>query len=238
MPSMFVRGNILSLLNADAHSVSNKGLHTGDTLRVSSRKKGGWLRVRCSRTGEVFSIRSGRHLCLKSQATRPASQIDLLTRENQIVSAEQRAKVLWHQVRSLTAEHDKLHSECNATRGVVEHLQERIAYYQNLQLEWHDAFDEKERLQVRLEQQLQQLRADSEAAAVVYHARVSELEGQLEKFLRADEDDSPVEEDDLCDDGCQDSRGDYEALKALSNKLKMQADDPLALGRIGLHTWP
>lgn len=232
---MFVRGNILSVLNADAHSVSNKGLHSGDTLRVSARKKGGWLRVRCSRTGEVFSIRSGRHLCLKSQATRPASQIDLLTGENQIVSPEQRAKVDDATIKSLTAERDKLHSECNATRGVVEHLQERIAYYQNLQLEWHDALDEKERLQVRLEQQLQQLRADSEAAAVAYHARVSELEGQLEKLLRADEDDSPVEEDDLCDDGCHDSRGDYEALKALSNKLRMQAEDPLALGRIGLH---
>lgn len=229
---MFVRGNILSVLNADAHSVSNKGLHSGDTLRVSARKKGGWLRVRCSRTGEVFSIRSGRHLCLKSQATRPASQIDLLTGENQIVTAEQRAKVLWHQVRSLTAERDKLHSECNATRGVVEHLQERIAYYQNLQLEWHDSHDQMARQQLRLEQQLQQLRANSSHADMAYHARVSELEGQLEKFLRADEDDSPVEEDDLCDDGCQDSRGDYEAL---SNKLRMRAEDPLALGRIGLH---
>ena len=229
---MFVRGNILSVVNADAHSVSNKGLHSGDTLRVSARKMGGWLRVRCSRTGEVFSIRSGRHLCLKSQATRPPSQIDLLIRENQVVTAEERAKVADATIKSLTAERDKLHSECNATRGLVEGLQERIAYYQNLQLEWHDALDQKERLQVRLEQQLQQLRADSEAAAVAYHARVSELEGQLEKFLRADEDDSPVEEDDLCDDGCHDSRGDYEPL---SNKLRMQAEDPLALGRIGLH---
>jgi len=235
MPSMFVRGNILSVLNADAHSVSNKGLHSGDTLRVSARKKGGWLRVRCSRTGEVFSIRSGRHLCLKSQATRPASQIDLLTRENQIVTAEQRAKVDDATIKSLTAAIKYAHSECNATRGVVEHLQERIAYYQNLQLEWHDAHDQMARQQLRLEQQLQQLRADSCHADMAYHARVSELEGQLEKFLRADEDDSPVEEDDLCDDGCQDSRGDYEAL---SNKLRMQADDPLALGRIGLHTWP
>ena len=229
---MFVRGNILSVLNADAHTVSNKGLHSGDTLRVSARKKGGWLRVRCSRTGEVFSIRSGRHLCLKSQATRPASQIDLLTGENQIVTAEQRAKVDDATIKSLTADRDKLHSECNATRGVVEHLQERIAYYQNLQLEWHDAFDEKERLQVRLEQQLQQLRADSCHADMAYHARVSELEGQLEKFLRADEEDWQVEEDDSCHDGCRETHGDYEPL---SNKLKMQGEDPLALGRIGLH---
>jgi hypothetical protein len=178
-----------------------------------------------------------------------------LTRENQIVSAEQRAvwevavpttsRWSWRRApiglppfgekAAVAAERDKLHSECNATRGVVEHLQERIAYYQNLQLEWHDAHDQMARQQLRLEQQLQQLRADSCHADMAYHARVSELEGQLEKFLRADEDDSPVEEDDLCDDGCQDSRGDYEAVKALSNKLKMQAEDPLALGRIGLH---
>jgi hypothetical protein len=88
MPSMFVRGNMLSVVNADTHSVSNKGLQTGDTLVVGARKKGGWLRVRCSRTGEVISIRSGRHLCLVSKATMPASQIDLLIRENQLQSAE------------------------------------------------------------------------------------------------------------------------------------------------------
>jgi hypothetical protein len=88
MPSMFVRGNMLSVVNADAHSVSNKGLETGDTLVVGARKKGGWLRVRCSRTGEVISIRSGRHLCLASKAARPVSQIDLLIRENQLQSAE------------------------------------------------------------------------------------------------------------------------------------------------------
>ena len=40
MPSMFVRGNMLSVVNADAHSVSNKGLQTGDTLVVGARKKG------------------------------------------------------------------------------------------------------------------------------------------------------------------------------------------------------
>jgi hypothetical protein len=85
---MFVRGNMLSVVNADAHSVSNKGLQTGDTLRVGARKKGGWLRVRCSRTGAVISIRSGRHLCLASKAARPVSQIDLLIRENQLLSAE------------------------------------------------------------------------------------------------------------------------------------------------------
>lgn len=88
MPSMFVRGNMLSVVNPDAHSVSTKGLQTGDTLVVGARKKGGWLRVRCSRTGEVISIRSGRHLCLVSKATMPASQIDLLIRENQLQSAE------------------------------------------------------------------------------------------------------------------------------------------------------
>ena len=205
MPSMFVRGNILSVLNADAHTVSNKGLHSGDTLRVSARKKGGWLRVRCSRTGEVFSIRSGRHLCLKSQATRPASQIDLLIRENQVVTAEERAKVADATIKSLTAERDNLLDLALATRGLVEGLQERIAYYQNLQQEWHYTLDQKANLQVRLEQQLQQLRADNEAAAVAYHARVSELEGQLEKFLRADEEDWQVEEDDSCHDGCRET---------------------------------
>jgi hypothetical protein len=88
MPSMFVRGNMLSVLNADAHTVSNKGLVPGDLARVGARKKGGWLRVRCSRTGEVISIRSGHHLCLASKAVRPASQIDLLIRESQLKSAE------------------------------------------------------------------------------------------------------------------------------------------------------
>lgn len=85
---MFVRGNMLSVLNADAHTVSNKGLVPGDLVRVGARKKGGWLRVRCSRTGEVISIRGGHHLCLASKAVRPASQIDLLIRESQLKSAE------------------------------------------------------------------------------------------------------------------------------------------------------
>ncbi len=88
MPSMFVRGNMLSVINADAHSVSNKGLVPGDTVRVGGRKKGGWLRVRCSRTGAMISIRSGHHLCLASKVARPVSQIDLLIRENQLQSAE------------------------------------------------------------------------------------------------------------------------------------------------------
>jgi len=66
MPSMFVRGNMLSVVNVDVHSLSNKGLQTGDTLRVGARKKGGWLVVKCSRTGKVISIRSGPHLCLTS----------------------------------------------------------------------------------------------------------------------------------------------------------------------------
>jgi hypothetical protein len=85
---MFVRGNMLSVLDADAHSVSNKGLLPGDTVRVGGRKKGGWLRVRCSRTGAMISIRSGHHLCLASKVARPVSQIDLLIRENQLQSAE------------------------------------------------------------------------------------------------------------------------------------------------------
>jgi len=85
---MFVRGNMLSVLNADAHTVSNKGLVPGDLVRVGARKKGGWLRVRCSRTGKVISIRSDHHLCLASKAVRPASQIDLLIRESQLKSAE------------------------------------------------------------------------------------------------------------------------------------------------------
>ena len=33
-------------------------------------------------------IRSGRHLCLASEASRPASQIDLMIRENQVVNAQ------------------------------------------------------------------------------------------------------------------------------------------------------
>tara|TARA_Y100000992_G_scaffold295840_1_gene257290 strand:+ start:269 stop:790 length:522 start_codon:yes stop_codon:yes gene_type:complete len=154
---------------------------------------------------------------------------------SELSTAEQRANVADVTIKNLTAESVKLHSELNATRGRVEDLQKHIGYYQNLQQEWHYTLNQKTNQVVRLEYKLQKLREDNETAAVAYHARVSELEGQLEKFLRADEDDSPVEEDDLCDDGCQDSRGDYEALKALSNKLRMQAEDPLALGRIGLH---
>ena len=185
MPSMFIRGNMLSILDTDSKSVSNKGLLRGDTVRVSARKKGGWLRVKCQRTGELMTIRSGRHICLKSEATRPASQIDLLIRESQVASAEERAKVADATIKTLTAERDKLHGDLNATSGLVEDLQERLAYYQNLQQEWHDTLEQAARTQVQLEEQLQQLRADSEAAAAAYHARVSDLEGQLEKLLQA-----------------------------------------------------
>ena len=95
------------------------------------------------------SIRSGRHLCLKSEATRPASQIDLLIRENQVVSAEQRAKVAEAMVKSLTAERDEL-------RSLLTTQTDRVSEYQNLQQDWHDTLELKARLQVRLEQQLQQ----------------------------------------------------------------------------------
>lgn len=89
MPSStFVRGDLLSLVRTDAHSVSHKGFKPGDTVRVGGRKKGGWLRVRCTRTGDLVWIRSGRHLCLASEASRPASQIDLMIRENQVVNAQ------------------------------------------------------------------------------------------------------------------------------------------------------
>tara|TARA_B100000524_G_scaffold57658_1_gene26778 strand:- start:229 stop:750 length:522 start_codon:yes stop_codon:yes gene_type:complete len=153
---------------------------------------------------------------------------------SELSTAEQREKVADGTIKSLTAESVKLHSELNATRGLVEDMQKRIAYYQNLQLEWHDAHDQMARQQLRLEQQLQKLRADSCHADMAYHARVSELEGQLEKFLRADEDDSPVEEDDENLD--QDSLGAVDPeTERISNKLRMQAKDPLALGMIGLH---
>ena len=89
MPSStFVRGDLLSLVRTDAHSVSHKGFKPGDTVRVGGRKKGGWLRVRCTRTGDLVWIRSGHHLCLASEASRPASQIDLMIRENQVVNAQ------------------------------------------------------------------------------------------------------------------------------------------------------
>lgn len=86
--STFVRGDLLSLVRTDAPSVSHKGFHPGDTVRVGGRKKGGWLRVRSTRTGEMMTIRNGRHLCLTSEAYRPASQIDLLIRESQVRAAE------------------------------------------------------------------------------------------------------------------------------------------------------
>jgi HPt (histidine-containing phosphotransfer) domain-containing protein len=86
--SRFVRGDLLSLVRTDAPSVSHKGFHPGDTVRVGGRKKGGWLRVRSTRTGDLMWIRNGRHLCLTSEAYRPASQIDLLIRESQVRAAE------------------------------------------------------------------------------------------------------------------------------------------------------
>ena len=225
MYASFVRGDVISVLRTNAHGVADKGLVPGDIVKVGGRKKNGWLRVKCQRTGELVTIRSGRHLCLKSEATRPASQIDLLIRENQVVSAEQRAKVAEAMVKSLTAERDEL-------RSLLTTQSDRVSEYQNLQQDWHDTLEQKARLQVRLEQQLQQLRADSDAAAMAYHARVSELEEQLDKYLRAGEDDWQVEEDDWCHDDCCGSHGDDEPVS------NMQAEDPLALGRIGLHPAP
>lgn len=219
MPSMFIRGNMLSILDTDSKSVSNKGLLRGDTVRVSARKKGGWLRVKCQRTGELMTIRSGRHICLKSEATRPASQIDLLIRESQVASAEERAKVADATIKTLTAERDKLHGDLNATSGLVEDLQERLAYYQNLQQEWHDTLEQKARTQVQLEEQLQQLRADSEAAAAAYHARVSDLEGQLEKLLQAvGEDDWQADMDPGFVPTDEEMRGALEALLRMRDR--------------------
>jgi len=133
---MFVRGNMLSVLNTNAHSVSNKGLQTGDTLRVGARKKGGWLRVRCSRTGEVISIRSGRHLCLASKAASPVSQIDLLIRENQLASAEttiqEVTKDLQNSNKDLVVAHQLLDE---ASKQNAELLDELVNYKQALETE-------------------------------------------------------------------------------------------------------
>lgn len=130
MPSStFVRGNLLSVVRTDAHSVKHKGFQPGDTVRVGGRKKGGWLRVRCSRTGDLVWIRSGRHLCLASEASRPASQIDLMIRENQVENAQklvedtkesrdkwkdafyeqvERRKEQTDEIKALTVEHTKV----------------------------------------------------------------------------------------------------------------------------------
>lgn len=130
MPSStFVRGNLLSVVRTDAHSVKRKGFQPGDTVRVGGRKKGGWLRVRCSRTGDLVWIRSGRHLCLASEASRPASQIDLMIRENQVENAQklvedtkesrdkwkdafyeqvERRKEQTDEIKALTVEHTKV----------------------------------------------------------------------------------------------------------------------------------
>jgi hypothetical protein len=148
MPSMFVRGNMLSVVNADAHSVYNKGLQTGDTLVVSARKKGGWLRVRCSRTGAVISIRSGRHLCLASKAARPVSQIDLLIRENQLQSAETT-------IQELTESRDMWIARAEASSEQARTLQQEFSYRKKL---WEEELAEtlqnsKNKIE-RLEQQL------------------------------------------------------------------------------------
>jgi hypothetical protein len=132
---MFVRGNVLSVLDADAHSVSNKGLQTGDTLRVGARKKGGWLRVRCSRTGKVISIRSGHHLCLASHKARPASNIDLLIRESQLKSAETT-------IRELTRSRDVHFARAEASAEQVKTLHECCREFSDREKWWEEELAE------------------------------------------------------------------------------------------------
>jgi len=124
---MFVRGNMLSVLDADAHSVSNKGLLPGDTVRVSGRKKGGWLRVRSSRTGAMISIRSGHHLCLASKAARPVSQIDLLIREKQLASSETQVQKLENRVGELQDECATFKQQWSDREKYVEYLEAELA---------------------------------------------------------------------------------------------------------------
>ena len=78
MYASFVRGDVISVLRTNAHGVADKGLVPGDIVKVGGRKKNGWLRVKCQRTGELVTIRSGRHLCLKSEATRERFQLFLV----------------------------------------------------------------------------------------------------------------------------------------------------------------
>lgn len=152
MPSStFVRGDLLSLVRTDAHSVSHKGFKPGDTVRVGGRKKGGWLRVRCMRTGDLVWIRSGRHLCLASLASRPASQIDLMIRENQVVNAE---KLVEDTKRSLNEWKDAYYDAKTAYEMMKDAIDKRDTEISNIQSQNIEIMQQRCQLEGRLVQHL------------------------------------------------------------------------------------
>jgi len=170
--STFVRGNLLSVVRTDAHSVKRKGFQPGDTVRVGGRKKGGWLRVRCSRTGDLVWIRSGRHLCLASEASRPASQIDLMICENQVENAQ---KLVEDTKESLDKWKDAFYEQ-------VERRKEREEFIKNMSGEFDIARAQFATTQKDLEDKLQ--KRDTEIRNLsVSHIEVMRQRSQFEEEL-------------------------------------------------------
>lgn len=188
MTASFVRGNVVSVIRTDVHGVKNKGLIAGDTLKVGGRKRNGWLRVKCKRTGDLVTIRAGKHLCLFSEASRPVSQIDLLIRGHQVMTLEERAEKAENEVRKLQNEHCLRRS-----------FREREDNYNIARLK--HSLDQRNADVARLEKKIEQLLTDSNKAALAYQIRLSELErcmGLDNKYDKSGQGDFVDEEDDWC----------------------------------------
>ena len=103
MAPSFVRGNVVYVHSAPPAWAGAVSPMKGDRLTVGLRKKGGWLRVRNHRTGEVSSLRVGPWIQKTPASTVPndvaptpvpalntAYGIDLLLKADQIQALEAR----------------------------------------------------------------------------------------------------------------------------------------------------
>ena len=208
MHASFVRGDVISVIRTNAHGVAGKGPVPGDVVKVGGRKKNGWLRVKCARTGDLVTIRSGRHLCLKSEETRPASQIDLLIRENQVMSAEQRTKVAENRVKHLEKQYDDVcereqqaAAELAMLRNKVAHLESQNTQRQALIDELHGRNEFLHARVFELEQQIPGRLGDwQEAAEADIEALEESKRAGKNTYGWPDEGDWGEEEDDWCCD--------------------------------------
>lgn len=194
--AQFLRGDHIQVLRTNVHGVGSKEAMVGDTLKVARRKAGGWLRVRSDRTGQLLTIRSGRHLCRLADASKPASQIDLLIRENQVLHAQQKEKESEKMTKywkdhydALTEKNDNLQKDCadlmRRVHELAEQLREEIAERNSLARRLDEASEACEHARSKVAQQKQVI-DDTLGEAAWLRERVAELEAEKQNTVGVD----------------------------------------------------
>lgn len=179
MAPSFVRGNVLFVHSAPPAWAGAVSPMKGDCLTVGVRKKGGWLRVRNHRTGQVTSLKVGPWIQKTPVGTipevdapapvptfnvqpAPSCGIDELIRVNQIQALEARIQQM----------SDDFFNEKTRLEACVDRLQEKN--------------DRRARQIINLETQIDEIRRDAASQAIQLLEAKSQQFDLYEKQAKAE----------------------------------------------------